>query len=99
LVELSREQHQQQKTTLATFNEALEEMRKEVSEALHRLAQDVDRTAQQSEAQARRTFEQLRNEVLDTLFERDRATVKSHMLGDLLIILGKHLQNSQEESS
>lgn len=94
LVTMVREQQQQQQTTLATLRETIEELRKEVSEALHHLSQDVDRVAQHAEAQTSRAIERLRNELLETLLERDHTTVKRHLLGKLLIALGKDLQEA-----
>jgi hypothetical protein len=42
----------------------------------------------------------LRNELLKTLFERDYTTVQHHILGELLVTLGKQLQETDrgEES-
>ena len=94
LVTITREQQQQ--TTLATMRETSEELRRDVAEALHRLSQDVDRVAQHAEAQTSRAVERLRNELLETLFERDHSTVKRHMLGELFITLGKHLQEARK---
>jgi len=96
LVTMVREQQQQQQTTLATLRETIEELRKEVAEALHRLSQDVDRVAQHAEAQTSRAIERLRNELLETLLERDHTTVKRHILGKLLITLGKDLQEASK---
>ena len=95
LVTMARE-HQHQ-ATLATVRETTEELRKEVAEALHRLSQDVERVAQHAEAQTSRAVERLRNELLATLLARDRATVQRHMLGELLVTLGKHLQEVEKE--
>ena len=94
LVTSTREQQHQHQTTLATLRETIEELRKEVAEALHRLSQDVDRMAQYAEAQTSRAVERLRNELLETLLERDHTTVKRHMLGELLMTLGKHVQDA-----
>jgi hypothetical protein len=96
LVTTVREQQQQQQTTLATLREIIEELRKEVAEALHRLSQDVDRVAQQAEAQTSRAIERLRNELLETLLARDHTTVKRHILGELFITLGKDLQEASK---
>jgi DNA repair ATPase RecN len=95
LVTMARE-HQHQ-ATLATVRETTEELRKEVAEALHRLSQDVERVAQHAEAQTSRAVERLRNELLETLLARDRTTVQRHMLGELLVTLGKHLQEAGKE--
>jgi len=96
LATMAREQQQQQQTTLTTLSETVDELRKEVAEALHRLSYDVDRVAQHAEAQTSRALERLRNELLETLFERDHTTVKRHLLGKLLISLGKNLQEADE---
>jgi predicted DsbA family dithiol-disulfide isomerase len=85
---------QQQQTTLTTLREIVDELRKEVAEALHRLSYDVDRVAQHAEAQTSRALERLRNELLESLFERDQSIVKRHILGELLINLGKNLQEA-----
>src|SRR6266567_4583460 len=71
--------------------------RKEVAEALHRLSQDVERVAQHAEAQTSRAVERLRNELLEMLFARDRTTVQRHLLGELLVTLGRHLQEAGKE--
>jgi len=94
LATMVREQQKHQQTTLATWREAIEELRLEVSEALHRLSQDVDRVAQHAEAQTSRVVERLRDELLETILERDQTTVKRHILGQLLIALGKNLQEA-----
>ena len=86
----------QHQATLATVRETTEELRKEVAEALHRLSQDMERVAQHAEAQTSRAVERLRNELLETLFERDRTTVQRHLLGELLVTLGRHLQETGE---
>ena len=92
LVTMGREHQHQQQATLATVRETVEELRKEVAEALHRLSQDVGRAAQHAEAQTSRAVERLRHELLETLFERDHTTVQRHMLGELFMTLGRHLQ-------
>jgi ABC-type transporter Mla subunit MlaD len=96
LVSMAREHQHQHQATLATVRETTEELRKEVAEALHRLAQDVERVAQHAEAQTSRAVERLRNELLEMLLARDRTTVQRHMLGDLLVMLGRHLQETEE---
>jgi chromosome segregation ATPase len=96
LVTMAREHQHQHQATLATVRETTEELRKEVAEALHRLSQDVARVAQYAEAQTSRAVERLRNELLHTLFERDRTTVQRHLLGELLVTLGRHLQETGE---
>jgi ABC-type transporter Mla subunit MlaD len=96
LVTMAREHQHQHQATLATVRETTEELRKEVAEALHRLSQDVERVAQHAEAQTSRAVERLRNELLETLLARDRTTVQRHMLGDLLVTLGRHLQETGE---
>jgi len=92
LVTMGREQQHQQQATLAAVRETVEELRKEFAEALHRLSQDVGRAAQHAEAQTSRAVERLRHELLETLFERDHTTVQRHMLGELFMTLGRHLQ-------
>jgi F0F1-type ATP synthase membrane subunit b/b' len=76
------------------LREAIEELRKEVAEALHRLSQDVDRVAQHAEAQTSRAVERLRHELLEALLERDHTTVTRHMLGELLMTLGQQVQDA-----
>ena len=97
LVTMSRAHQHQHQATLATVREATEELRKEVADALHRLSQDMERVAQHAEAQTSRAVERLRNELLETLLARDRTTVQRHMLGELLVTLGKHLQEVEKE--
>jgi hypothetical protein len=97
LVTMARAHQHQHQATLATVREATEELRKEVAEALHRLSQDMERVAQHAEAQTSRAVERLRNELLETLLARDRTTVQRHMLGELLVTLGKHLQDTGKE--
>jgi predicted DsbA family dithiol-disulfide isomerase len=94
LATMARDQHQQQQVMLTTLREAVDELRKEVAEALHRLSHDLDRVAQHAEAQTSRALERLRNELLETFFERDQTTVKHHILGELFISLGKNLQEA-----
>ncbi len=91
---MAREQQQQQQTMLTTLRETVDELRKEVAEALHRLSHDVDRVAQHAEAQTSRALERLRNELLEALLQRDQTTVKRHILGELFMSLGKHLQEA-----
>ena len=97
LVTMAREHQHQHQATLATVREITEELRKEVAEALHRLSQDVARVAQYAEAQTSRAVERLRNELLEMLFARDRTTVQRHLLGELLVTLGRHLQEAGKE--
>jgi len=94
LATMAREQQQQQQTILTTLRETVDELRKEVAEALHRLSHDVDRVAQHAEAQSSRALERLRNELLAIIFERDHTTVKRHILGELLMSLGKNVQEA-----
>ena len=94
LTTIAREQQHQHQTTLATLRETIEELQKEVAEALHRLSQDVDRVAQHAEAHTSRVVERLRNELLATLLERDDTTVPRHLLGELFMNLGRHLQET-----
>ena len=97
LVTMAREHQHQHQATLVTVRETTEELRKEVANALHRLSQDTERVAQHAEAQTSRAVERLRNEFLETLLARDRTTVQRHMLGELLVTLGKHLQEVEKE--
>src|SRR5215510_15049788 len=94
LATMVREQQQQQQTTLTTLRETVDELRKEVAEALHRLSYDVDRVAQHAEAQTNRALERLRNELLEALLQRDHITVNRHLLVELFISLGKNLQEA-----
>ena len=96
LVAIAREQQHQHQITLATLRENMEELQKEVAEALHRLSQDVDRVAQHAEAHTSRVVERLRNELLATLMERDNTTVPRHVLGELFMNLGRHLQDTDK---
>jgi hypothetical protein len=95
-VTMAREHQHQHQATLATVRETTEELRQEVANALHRLSQDVESVAQHAEAQTSRAVERLRNELLKTLFERDDTTVQRHILGELLVTLGKQLQEADE---
>jgi hypothetical protein len=95
-VTLAREHQHQHQATLTTVRETTEELRKEVADALHRLSQDMERVAQQAEAQTSRAVERLRNELLEALFERARTTVQRHALGELLVTLGRHLQEAEK---
>ncbi len=97
LVSMAREHRHQHQATLITVRETTEELRKEVADALHHLSQDMERMAQHAEAQTSRAVERLRNELLETLFARDRTTVQRHMLGELLVTLGRHLQETGKE--
>ena len=96
LVTMAREHQHQHQATLATVRETIEELRKEVANALHHLSQDMERVAQHAEAQTSRAVERLRNELLETLLARDRTTVQRHMLGELLVTLGKQLQETDQ---
>jgi hypothetical protein len=46
-----------------------------------------------------RAVERLRHELLETLFARDCTTVQRHMLGELLVTLGKQLQEVDKEET
>jgi len=94
LVTMARERQHQHQATLVTVRETTEELRKEVAEALHHLSQDMERVAQHAEAQTSRAVERLRNELLKTLLERDYTTIQRHILGELLVTLGRHLQET-----
>jgi hypothetical protein len=55
--------------------------------------------AQYAEAQTSLAVEQLRNELLTTLFERDCTTVQRHILGELLVTLGRQLHEADKEET
>ena len=93
----AQEQRQQHQNMSAAVREMFEEMRKELSDALRRLSQDMDHTLRQSEAHNRQAIETLRDEMLRVLFERDRTSVKRERLGELLVTLGKQLQAGSED--
>jgi len=95
-VTMAREHQHQHQATLTTVRETTEELRQEVANALHRLSQDVESVAQHAEAQTSRAVERLRNELLKMLFERDYTTVQRHILGELLVTLGKQLQETDK---
>src|SRR4029453_6406583 len=95
-VTMAREHQHQHQATLATVRETTEELRQEVANALHRLSQDVESVAQHAEAQTSRAVERLRNELLKTLFEGDDTPAQLHLLGELLVTLGKQLQEADE---
>lgn len=97
LAALVQERQQRHQAVLTNIREVTEELRNEIGEALHRLAQDVDRVAQQAETQTNRAMERLRNELLHSLLSRDKTTVKRHVLGELLTALGKQLQDGVED--
>jgi hypothetical protein len=46
-----------------------------------------------------RAIERLRNELVETLFERDCTTVQRHILGELLVTLGKQLPEVDKEDT
>jgi transposase len=94
LATMARGQQQQQQTLLTTLRETVDELRKEVAEALDHLSHDVDRVAQHAGAQTSRALERLRNELLEVVLERDQTTVKQQILGELFITMGKHLQEA-----
>lgn len=99
LVTMAHEHQHQHQATLATVRETTEALRQDVADALHRLSQDTERVAQHAEAQTSRAVEQLRNERLATLFERDCTIVQRHMLGELLVTLGRQLQEADKEET
>jgi hypothetical protein len=98
LTTLAREQQQHQKQTLVLCRDALDELRKEIAEALHRVTEDIDHLSQQMATQAERQLNIVRHEMHTLLRERDQATVTTTLLGELLITLGKQLQQSKRES-
>lgn len=99
LVAMAREHQHQYQVTLATIRETTEELRQEVADALHRLSQDMERVAQHAAAQTSRAVERLHNELLETLFARDCTTIQRHMLGELLVTLGRQLQEAAKEEA
>jgi hypothetical protein len=99
LVTMARQHQHQHQATLVTVREIIEELRKDVADALHGLSQDTERVAHHAEAQASRAVERLRHELLTTLFERDCTTVQRHMLGELLVTLGRQLQEADKEDT
>jgi hypothetical protein len=99
LVTMAREHQHQHQATLGTVRETIDALRKEVADALHGLSQDTERVAQHAEAQTSRAVERLRNELLETLFERGCTTVQRHMLGALLVTLGRQLQETDKEET
>jgi hypothetical protein len=99
LVTMAREHQHQHQATLITVRETTEELRKAVADALSRLSQDMERVARHAEAQTSRAVERLHNELLEMLFERDHTTVQRHALGELLVTLGRHLQEAGKEEA
>ena len=97
LAATAREQRQEHQNISAAVREMFEEMRKELSDALRRLSQDMDHTLRQSETHNRQAIETLRDEMLRVLFERERMIVKRERLGELLVTLGKQLQVGSED--
>jgi activator of 2-hydroxyglutaryl-CoA dehydratase len=93
----TQEQRQHYQAMSAAFREMLEEMRKELSDTLHRLSRDLEHALRRSEAHSQQAIEKLRDEMLLVLCERDQTTIKRHMLGELLVTLGKQLQTAAED--
>lgn len=90
---LGRETRQQQQALLASVRELIDELRKEVAEALHHLSQDAERVGQHAEAQTNRVVERLRHELLETMVQRPTSTDPRQVLGELLVTLGRQLQD------
>jgi len=97
LAAATEEQRQQHQSMSALVRETFEEMRKQLADALQRLSQESDHALRQSEAHNRVALEKLRDEMLQSLLERDRTTVKRQMLGELLITLGKKLRAAAKD--
>ena len=95
LADIVQDQQQHKQKTFTTCNEAVEELRKEISEALQHLSRDMYRASQIAATHLDRALERLRKEMLEALLERDKTTVKNHLLGELFITLGKQLQGAQ----
>jgi hypothetical protein len=93
----TREQLQHYQAMSASFREMLEDMRKEFSDILRRLSRDLEHALRQSEAHSQQAIEKLRDEMLLVLCERDQTPIKRHMLGELLVTLGKQLQTTAED--
>jgi hypothetical protein len=92
LTSTTQEQRQRQHSMALRLNETLDELRKEVAEALQRLSQDVDRAFRNSDVQTRSALDKLRDELLHLFSERDRGATPHRLLGELLVTLGKQLQ-------
>ena len=97
LAALAHEQQQHQKQTLALCRDAVDELRKEIAEALHRVTEDIDRLSQQIATQTERQLNTVRHEMHTLLRQREQATVTTTLLGELLITLGKQLQHPKQE--
>ena len=91
---MAREMRQQQQTLRTTLQETMDELRKEVADALQHLSQDVERMAHHAEAQTNRVVERLRNDLLETLGPRDHRLDQQRLLGELFVTLGKQLQEA-----
>lgn len=94
LAETTQEQRHQQHAMAVRLNETLDVLRKEVSDALQRLSQDVDRALRYSEVQTQSTLDKLRHELPHIVAERGSAPEPQRFLGELLIKLGKQLQDT-----
>lgn len=77
-----REHQQHQQTITTAFRETIEHIRREFSAALQHLSEDVTHALRQAEEQTRRTWENLRTEVLQMLLEHDQDAMKRQLLGE-----------------
>jgi septal ring factor EnvC (AmiA/AmiB activator) len=75
IVTTTQELRQYYQTVSSALRKTIEESRKELSDALYRLSQDVDRARSQSEVQNRQTVEHLINEVLQPFPAHDLLTI------------------------
>lgn len=94
LASTTQEQRHRQHTMAVMLNKTLDELRKDVSDALQRLSQDVDRAFRHSDVQTKSALDKLRDELLHIFFARDRSPTPQRLLGELLIKLGKQLQDT-----
>lgn len=93
LLTMTRETQQQQHALQTNTRDTMDELRKEVAEALHHLSQDVERVGQRAEAHTNRAVERLRHELLETVLQRDHTQEQRQLLGELFVTLGKQLQS------
>lgn len=96
---LARETRQQHQSLLTGMQEAIDELRQEVAEALQHLSQDVERVGQHAEAQTTRVVERVRHDLLETLLQRTPRQDPRQVLGELLVRLGKQLQDTERGAS
>ncbi len=75
IVTITQELRQYYQSVSSALRKTIEDIRKELSDALYRLSQDVDRAQRQSEVQNRQTVEHLINEVLQAFPAHDLLTI------------------------